>query len=349
MHRPPRPVHHAARFHQHHPALVAGDGPVLHALWHDEHLARRQLDCAVTELDGHLPVDDDEHFVGIGMAVPDELTGDLDQLELVVVHLGDDARCPVIGEASQLVLQVDGGIGHGLGFRCGGVRAHSSVLRRRASSSTALASQRSRRALALQHPFLERQAPAIAAQRAIAAHHAMARHDAPRRGCARRRWPPRARARGAPSCAASFGVAAGLAARDLHQRIPDPLLERGADQVDRRPAPACRPAHRRRRARAARGTRRGRRRRAPACACGNSRAQLRLQRGGIVAQFDHADAAFAWSRPARWPSAVSTQAPADLLALAAGAVTRGRHAELGRAALRTRAKANRSRRRTARR
>ena len=127
----------------------------------------------------------------------------------------------------------------------------------------------SRRALAAQHAFLQRQSPTITAERTVAADHAVARHqyrdpvvragagDRARR-TRMRRAAPRSRhscgSRPAESSSAHPTPASGTRCRAGR---PAPRIQSGAGS-----ARACRPAHRRPRARAGRGTRRGRRRRA---------------------------------------------------------------------------------------
>ena len=75
---------------------------MLDAARHHKHLAGFQIDAAVAEFDGHFTVDDDEYFVGIVVLVPDEFALQLDQLELVFVHLRNYARRPVLAELAQL-------------------------------------------------------------------------------------------------------------------------------------------------------------------------------------------------------------------------------------------------------
>jgi hypothetical protein len=122
-----------------------------------------------------------------------------------------------------------------------------------------------------------------------------------------------------------LGIAAGLARRDLHQRIPYPLLERGAEQVDRHP-------------RALAGKRIGDRAHARSeelvAPCIDALAQRRRELGNeprlqhrvVVAQLDHADAALGGSDQRAAECGID-QAPANRHVLAAGAVARRRHAQ----------------------
>jgi hypothetical protein len=56
------------------------------------------MGAGITKIDGQLPLQDDEGFVSLRMLVPDEVALELHQLELVVVHLGDDLGCPLVAE-----------------------------------------------------------------------------------------------------------------------------------------------------------------------------------------------------------------------------------------------------------
>ena len=91
-------VHDATGLHQHQVGFFLRARLVLHALGDDCHVARPQVDVAVAQFDPEPAADDDERFVGVRMAVPDEIALHLDHLELVVVHLGDDLGLPVLGE-----------------------------------------------------------------------------------------------------------------------------------------------------------------------------------------------------------------------------------------------------------
>ena len=49
-----------------------------------------------SKLDGHLAIKHNKHFIRVCVAVPDKLALNLDELELIVIHLCDDFRCPVV-------------------------------------------------------------------------------------------------------------------------------------------------------------------------------------------------------------------------------------------------------------
>src|SRR5690348_14817720 len=93
--------------------LSFGAGLVPGPLGLDEHLARSESHCAVLEVDSQRSLEDDESLVGILMVVPDEVTVDPHDLELVVIHLRDDLGLPLVGEQLEFLLQVDRSIAHG--------------------------------------------------------------------------------------------------------------------------------------------------------------------------------------------------------------------------------------------
>ena len=77
---------------------------------------REICDPIFAQLDAHAAVEHDEDLVGIGVAMPHELALDLHELELIVVHPGDDLGRPVVAEAPQLVPEVDGLMAHAPGL-----------------------------------------------------------------------------------------------------------------------------------------------------------------------------------------------------------------------------------------
>ena len=49
-----------------------------------------KVDSSVTEVDPELAFEDKERFISMGVSVPHEITLNFNELELVVVHFGDD-------------------------------------------------------------------------------------------------------------------------------------------------------------------------------------------------------------------------------------------------------------------
>src|SRR6267142_3139696 len=105
-------VRGAGRLDEHHPALARRLRLVLDAAGDDVHLTGLQRHLAVAQVDGQLPVHHDEDLVGLGVLVPDELALDLHDLEMVVVHLGDDLRRPLLRELGELLGEIDRGLSH---------------------------------------------------------------------------------------------------------------------------------------------------------------------------------------------------------------------------------------------
>jgi hypothetical protein len=100
-------VRSASRLNQQDVRLVIRPGAVLNAARHDVHVPLTQLDVAIAELDGQAPLEDEEELVGLVVLVPDELSLDLDDLDVVVVQLADDLGAPVLGEQRELLREVD--------------------------------------------------------------------------------------------------------------------------------------------------------------------------------------------------------------------------------------------------
>ena len=100
-------IYNAARFNNQGMAFPRSSCNVLNALWHNKHLPSTDGDRAITKPDFHLAFQHDKDLVSIFMVVPHELAPKLHELELVVVHLSDDARRPVLGELRELLTEID--------------------------------------------------------------------------------------------------------------------------------------------------------------------------------------------------------------------------------------------------
>src|SRR6266851_2778848 len=100
-------IAHAARLDEQELDLAFGKGLVLDAARDDEHLPRRDRDGAVAKIDPQIALDDEERLVGIAVVMPDEIALQPDDLELIIVHLGDDPRRPALGEQGEFLRQID--------------------------------------------------------------------------------------------------------------------------------------------------------------------------------------------------------------------------------------------------
>src|SRR6266511_1466665 len=96
-----------ARLDQQDMSLLVRARAVLDAARDDEDLARVELDVPLAELDRQVPFQDEKEIVGVGMGVPDELALNLDELELVVVQVADDAGAEGLVEGGELVGEID--------------------------------------------------------------------------------------------------------------------------------------------------------------------------------------------------------------------------------------------------
>ena len=80
---------------------------VLDAAGDDVQLAGAQLDLAVAQLDHQAAAEHEEEVVGVLVAVPHELAQHLDDRDLVVVEVRDDARVKRRVEQRELLGEVD--------------------------------------------------------------------------------------------------------------------------------------------------------------------------------------------------------------------------------------------------
>ena len=84
-------VHHAARFHKHDAAFLGRDRTVFHALWNDVHFPCSKWDRLISELKCHLTIQNNKHFIRVGMRMPNEVALNFGEFKLVIIHLGNDA------------------------------------------------------------------------------------------------------------------------------------------------------------------------------------------------------------------------------------------------------------------
>ena len=73
-----------------------GVGLVLDPLRDNVQLACGKFDRAISKVDSEFPVDDNKRFVGIVVTMPDKVALQFDDLELIVVHLRNDFRSPLL-------------------------------------------------------------------------------------------------------------------------------------------------------------------------------------------------------------------------------------------------------------
>src|SRR5262249_9713346 len=92
--------------------LVFGVRLVLYALRDDEHLARRQPDRTIAKIDPQSALEDDERLIRVLVIVPNEVALQPHELELVVVHFGDDLRLPLLVKQPELLAEIDRFVGH---------------------------------------------------------------------------------------------------------------------------------------------------------------------------------------------------------------------------------------------
>src|SRR5215203_586663 len=100
-------VHNAGRLEEHQVTFFRRVRAMLGVSGDYEELAGTEGDVlSISELNGDVPGEDQEHLVDL-MLMPDELTARLYELELPAVRLRDDLGRPVLGEATELLRDVD--------------------------------------------------------------------------------------------------------------------------------------------------------------------------------------------------------------------------------------------------
>ena len=100
-------VRGSPRFDQDQLGLNDGKGLVLHSFWNDEHLSRLQVDRAISEVDSQMTVEDNEGLICIGVMVPNKVSLQPSDLELIVVHFRNHSGRPLLGETLKLVRKIN--------------------------------------------------------------------------------------------------------------------------------------------------------------------------------------------------------------------------------------------------
>jgi len=75
-------VYSAGRLNEHDLAFSFSKWFVLYSLWDDKHLSCLEVDPAVTEIDAHLPFDNDESLICICVTMPNKVSLELNQFEV---------------------------------------------------------------------------------------------------------------------------------------------------------------------------------------------------------------------------------------------------------------------------
>ena len=89
--------------------LIMRHRSVFDPLPHNVHFAGAQPDRLIMQLDVKGPLEHKEQSSVSSWLMPDERTAEFDDHDVVPIELADGSRRPVVAEARELVLQVDGG------------------------------------------------------------------------------------------------------------------------------------------------------------------------------------------------------------------------------------------------
>lgn len=96
-------------FHEHDLAFAFCEGLVPCSFGDDVHFSSVERDGPVFKFNVHAAFKDDEHFIGVAVVVPDKFAFNLDEFELVIVHLSDDFGGPVFREEFEFFCEVNDG------------------------------------------------------------------------------------------------------------------------------------------------------------------------------------------------------------------------------------------------
>ncbi len=87
--------------------LFFSDRAMLDTLWNDEQFARAKRDIALTHADRDATLENKEEVVGVVVRVPNEVTLDLDDHQVVAIELANHAWLPMTFKGSELVGEID--------------------------------------------------------------------------------------------------------------------------------------------------------------------------------------------------------------------------------------------------
>ncbi|MNC51072.1 hypothetical protein D3C75_1003490 [compost metagenome] len=99
-------IQNAPRFDHHQFRFALRSGPVLDAAGHNIEFPGVHMHAAIRQVDTQGAFQHQECFVGLRVRVPDEFAFDAHDLELVIVHLGNDPGAPLLFDKRCLVDQV---------------------------------------------------------------------------------------------------------------------------------------------------------------------------------------------------------------------------------------------------
>ena len=71
---------------------------MLNAFGNHKHFARCNVNDAIAKINAQIALDHDESLIGVLMVVPDKIAPQLHDFELIVVHLGDNFRRPLLSK-----------------------------------------------------------------------------------------------------------------------------------------------------------------------------------------------------------------------------------------------------------
>ena len=86
--------------------LIGRDGPVLDAARDDQKLPFFQPERMVPKIHSESPLDDQEQLILVLMMMPDKLSLEFDQLDVLAVQIANDPRIPVVVEQAEFFLDV---------------------------------------------------------------------------------------------------------------------------------------------------------------------------------------------------------------------------------------------------
>ena len=89
-------VNRTCGFDQQNMTFTLSHGFMLHTFGNDKHLTRTKSYLSIAKVNVQFTLEDQKYFVGFRVIMPDELSLHLNHLEMILIHLSNDLRRPML-------------------------------------------------------------------------------------------------------------------------------------------------------------------------------------------------------------------------------------------------------------
>jgi hypothetical protein len=100
-------VQHTTRLDEQYLDFMFGVGLMFHAFGNDKHLSSSEVNFAFAKIDPQVAFNHKERFIRILVIMPNEVALQFRELELIIIHLSDDFRSPLLRKEPEFLLEID--------------------------------------------------------------------------------------------------------------------------------------------------------------------------------------------------------------------------------------------------